>query len=191
VLYAATARLGISDHLKYMGREYVEVDTEYCEVTVHVGTSGRFPEMGPWCVTATGTHLFDTFHLVAHKALKCLYQMCESHRGPTSMKYFPPLDRNRPAWEARVRTLEGLGPQEEDSIVMAMASYLLALDSLCDQQCAQARSMTGHAELSKRRWRKSRVELVKYEARVVHAESRVMALEDELSDQADRNSRLL
>jgi hypothetical protein len=35
------------------------------------------------------------------------------------------------------------------------------------------------------------VELDKYEARAVHAESRFMALKDELSDQADCNSRLL
>jgi hypothetical protein len=90
------------------------------------------------------------------------------------------LDCNRPTWEARVCTLEGLGPQEEDPTIMAMASYLLALDNLCDQQCVQARSMTGRAELSELRWHKSRVELVKYEARVIHAENRVMALEDEL-----------
>jgi hypothetical protein len=66
------------------------------------------------------------------------------------MKYFPPLDHNRPAWEARVRTLEGLGPQEEDPTIMAMASYLLALDNLFNQQCTQARSVTGCTELSER-----------------------------------------
>jgi hypothetical protein len=40
VLYAATARLGILDHLEYVGREYVEDDIEYCEVTMHIGASG-------------------------------------------------------------------------------------------------------------------------------------------------------
>jgi hypothetical protein len=188
VLYATTVRLGISDCPEYVCREYVEDGTEYCEVTVHIGASGRFPEMGPWSVTFTGTHLSDTYQLVAHKALKCLYQMCKLHMVPTPVKYFPPLDCSRPAWEARVHTLEGLGPQEEDPTIMTMVSYLLALDSLCDQQCAQARSMIGHAELSEHRWCKSRVELAKYEARAIHAESRVMALEDELSNQADRNS---
>jgi hypothetical protein len=74
---------------------------------VHIGASGRFPEMGPWCVTATGSCLSDTYQHVARKALKCLYPMCESHLGPTPMKYFPPLDHNRPAWEAKIRTLEG------------------------------------------------------------------------------------
>jgi hypothetical protein len=36
VLYAATVRLGILDRLEYVGREYVEEGTEYCEVTVHI-----------------------------------------------------------------------------------------------------------------------------------------------------------
>jgi hypothetical protein len=92
VLYAATARFCISDRPECVGHEYMEDGTEYCEVTVHIDASGRFPEMGPWCVTATGTRLSDTFQLVAHKALKCLYQMCESHLGPMLMKYFSPLD---------------------------------------------------------------------------------------------------
>jgi hypothetical protein len=96
VLYVATTRLGVWNHLKYVGREYVEDDTEYCEVMVHIGASGRFLEMRPYCSTVTGSHLSDTYHLVARKALKCLCQMCESHMGPTPMKYFPPLDRNRP-----------------------------------------------------------------------------------------------
>jgi hypothetical protein len=133
VLYAATARLSILDHPEYMGHEFVEDGTEYYEVMVHLGASDRFPEMGPWCVTATGSRLSDTYQLVARKALKCLCQMCESHLSPTPMKYFPPLDRNCPTWEAGVRTLEGLGPQEEDPTIVAMASYLLALDKLCDQ----------------------------------------------------------
>jgi hypothetical protein len=86
--------------------------------------------MGLWCVTAIGSHLSDTYQLVARKALKCLYQMCELHLSPTPMKYFPPLDHNHPAWEARVRSLEGLRPQEEDPTIMAMARYLPAQDKL-------------------------------------------------------------
>jgi hypothetical protein len=111
--------------------------------------------------------------------------------GPHANEVLFTLVLHHPAWDVRVHTLEGLGPQEEDPTIMVMASYLLALDSLCDQQCAQARSMAGRTELSERRWRKSRVELAKYEACAVHAESQVMALEDELSDQVDRNNRLL
>jgi hypothetical protein len=72
VLYAATVRLGIPDHPEYVGREYVEEDSEYCEVTMHIGASDKFLEMKPWCVIATGSHLTDTYQLVAHKALKYL-----------------------------------------------------------------------------------------------------------------------
>jgi hypothetical protein len=96
VLYAATARLDILDCPEYVGREYVEDGTEYCEAMVHIDTSGRFSKMGPCCVTAIRTRLSDTYWLVARKALKCLCQMCESHLGPTPMKYCPPLHHNRP-----------------------------------------------------------------------------------------------
>jgi hypothetical protein len=97
VLYDATARPGILARPEYVGREYVKDDMEYCEVTVHIGASDRFPEVTPWCLTTTGSRLSDSYQLVARKALKCLYQMCESHLGLTPMKYFPPLDRNHPA----------------------------------------------------------------------------------------------
>jgi hypothetical protein len=146
VLYAATVRLGILDRPEYVGREYVEEGTEYCEVTMHISASDKFLEMKPWCVTATGSRLTDTYQLVARKALKYLSQMYEWHLGPTSMKYFPPLDRNRPAWKAGVRSLESLASQEDDPTVVAMSRYLLALDELCDLQHDQVRRMTTHAE---------------------------------------------
>jgi hypothetical protein len=124
----------------------LEEGTENYEVTVHIGVSDKFLGMKPWCVTATGSHLTDTYQLVARKALKYLNQMYEWHIGPTSMKYFPPLDRNRPSWEARVRTLESLASQEDDPTVVAMLGYLLALDELCDLQHDQVRRMTARAE---------------------------------------------
>jgi uncharacterized coiled-coil protein SlyX len=123
--------------------------------------------------------------------LKYLSQMYEWHLGPTSMKYFPPLDRNRPAWEARVRSLESLASQEDDPTVVAMSGYLLALDELCDLQHDQVRRMTARAEAAEARWRKARVELAKAEARAAHGESRVIAFEEELLEQANRHSKLL
>jgi hypothetical protein len=95
------------------------------------------------------------------------------------MKYFPPLDHNRPAWEARVRTLESIASQEDDPTVVTMSGYLLALDKLCDLQHDQVRRMTAHAEVAEARWRKARVELAKAEARVAHAKSCVVAFEEE------------
>jgi hypothetical protein len=38
-------RLGIKDHPKYEGREYIEHETERCEVTMYVGKSEGFPDI--------------------------------------------------------------------------------------------------------------------------------------------------
>jgi hypothetical protein len=38
-------RLRIKDHLEYEGREYIEHETERCEVTVYVGKSEDFPNI--------------------------------------------------------------------------------------------------------------------------------------------------
>jgi hypothetical protein len=67
------------------------------------------------------------------------------------MKYCPPLDRNRPVWEARVQILESLASQEDDPTVVAMLGYLLALDELCDLQHDQVRRMTARAEATEGR----------------------------------------
>jgi uncharacterized coiled-coil protein SlyX len=179
------------DHPEYVAREYVEEVMEYCEVTVHIGASDKFLEMKPWCVTATGSHLTDTYQLVAHKALKYLSQMYECHLGSTSMKYFPHLDRNRPAWEARIRTLESLTYQQDDPTIVVMSGYLLALDDMCERQYVQVRHMTARAEVIEACWHKARVELAKVEARAAHTESRVIALEEELLEQVDYHSKLL
>jgi hypothetical protein len=174
VLYAATVQLGILDRPEYVGREYVEEGTEYCEVTVHIGTSDKFLAMKPWCVIATGSRLTDTYQLVACKALKYLSQMYECHLGPTSMKYFPPLDRNRPSWEARVQTLESLASQEDDPTVVSMLGYVLVVDELCDLQHVQVRCMVACAEAIEAHWRKARVEPAKDEAHA--ATLKVMSL---------------
>lgn len=133
VLYTATTRLGIPDRPEYVGHEFVEHGTESCEVTVHIGASERFLDMKPWNVSATGCRMKDTCQLVARKALKYLCHMFDWHLGSTPMKYFPPLDRSRPAWMARIRNLEGLGSTEDDPTIVAMSGYLLSLDDLCDQ----------------------------------------------------------
>jgi hypothetical protein len=87
--------------------------------------------------------------------------------------------------------LESLAFQEDDPTVIAMSGYLLALDELCDLQHDQVRRMTARAEAAEARWRKARVELAKAEARAAHVESRVIAFEKELLEQADRHSKLL
>jgi hypothetical protein len=87
--------------------------------------------------------------------------------------------------------LESLTSQEDDPTIVAMSGYLLALDDMCDHQYVQVRHMTAHAEVAEARWCKIRVELAKVEARAAHTESHVIALEEELLEQADRHSKLL
>jgi hypothetical protein len=111
VLHTATVRLGISGRLEYVGREYVEQDTECSEVTMYIRASDKFVEIKPWCVTATSFCLSDTYQLVARNDLKYMCQVYEWHLGPTAMMYFPPLDHKRPTWEARVQTLKNLSPR--------------------------------------------------------------------------------
>jgi hypothetical protein len=72
-----------------------------------------------------------------------------------------------------------------------MSGYLLALDDLCEHQYVQVRRMTARAEVAEARWLKARVELAKVEAHAAHAESHVVALEEELLKQADRHNKLL
>jgi hypothetical protein len=191
VLYAATVRLGIPDRPEYVGREYVEHGTEFCEVTVHVGASDKFLEMKSWSVTATGCRLKDTYQLAARKALRYLCQMFEWHLGSTPMKYFPPLDRDRPAWAARIRNLVSPGSTRDDPTVVAMSGYLLALDDLCDQLHRRVKSLIKRAEDAETLWRKAKVELALAEARTANAESRVALAEENLREQADKHSQLL
>jgi hypothetical protein len=87
--------------------------------------------------------------------------------------------------------LESLASQKDDPTVVAMSGYLLALDELCDLQHVQVRRMTAHAEAAEAHWRMARVELAKAEAHAAHTESCVIALEEELLEQADRHSKLL
>jgi hypothetical protein len=61
------------------------------------------------------------------------------------MKYFPPLNRNRPTWEARVRSLENLGALEDDPTVVDMVGYLLALDDMCNHKSVIARTEAAEA----------------------------------------------
>jgi hypothetical protein len=72
-----------------------------------------------------------------------------------------------------------------------MPGYLLTLDELCDLQNDQVRRMTTCAEAAVAHWCKARVELAKAEPCASHAESRVIAFEKELLEQADRHSKLL
>ena len=71
------------------------------------------------------------------------------------MKYFPPLDCGRPAWEARIRNLESPGSTEDNPTLVAMSGYLLALDELCDTLNKRVKSLVKDVEASETNWVKA------------------------------------
>jgi hypothetical protein len=47
-------RLGIKGHPEYEGKENIEHETEWCEVTVYVGKNEDFPDIAEaWSITVT------------------------------------------------------------------------------------------------------------------------------------------
>ena len=126
-------KLGVKDCPEYEGREYEEHGTERCEVTVYIGKSEEFPDLtGAWSVTATGFSFIDTYQVVAHKALRYLCQIYEEPTARTPMIFFPPLDKNRRAWRARMEALQGWDAQENSPTMVHLTMYMLALDEQYD-----------------------------------------------------------
>jgi hypothetical protein len=80
--------------------------TERCKVTVYIGKSEEFPDITEaWNVTATGFRFGDTYQVVARKALRHLYQIFEGPIARTPMRFFPPWDKDRWVWRARMEAL--------------------------------------------------------------------------------------
>jgi hypothetical protein len=98
------------------------------------------------------------------------------------------MDRTHPLWISRVQSLGNLDQQGEGLTVMALASYLFALDDLCDQQLCRVRGLIKRAEKAESRWRRTQVKLAKAKVRAAQAESRVIVLEEDLRRQLDKHS---
>lgn len=78
--------------------------------------------------------------------------------GLHPMKYFPPLDRNRSAWVARIRNL-GSTTTEKDPTIVAMPGYLLSLNDLCDLLHKPVKELIQRAEKAKTHWHKAKLAL--------------------------------
>jgi hypothetical protein len=101
-------KLRVKDHLKYEGREYMKQGTKRCKVTIYIGKSEEFPDVTEaYNVTATGFRFGDTYHVAACKALQYLCQIYEGPISRTPMRFFPPWDKNRRVWRARMEALLG------------------------------------------------------------------------------------
>jgi hypothetical protein len=116
-------RLRIKDHPEYKGREYIEHETERCEVTVYVEKSEDFPNIAEaWSIAATGFRFVDTYQATARKALRYLCQTYEKPIARTPMRFFPPRERDWPVWRTRMNILQGSYSLEDDLTVVFMTT---------------------------------------------------------------------
>jgi hypothetical protein len=169
LLRACTVRLGIRRLPEYDGREFVEHGTEKCVVTVYIGSSPHHVE---WSVTATGHRFKDTCRVVARKALRTLCQIYEEEVADTPLRFFPPFQRNRPIWMARMHALVGQQLLEDDPSVVYLTAYLLTLDAQYDFLARHHRQMIARAKDVEKRNRKLHVDLTSAQAREAALESR-------------------
>jgi len=191
LLYATMTRLGIMDHPEYVGREYEQRGTKRCEVSVYVGASKDFPNTIPWVVSTTGFRFKDTYQVAARKALRYLCQIYERQICQTPMRFFPPLVRRSPIWEARMRTLQGLELQQGDPTMAFMSNYLLSLDKQYDRQATKLRKCIRRAEGAEKQIRNLEVQLAEAKAQAARAESQEAASIEALKQAEDRHTQQL
>ena len=90
-------------------------------------------------MTVTRFSFIDTYQAMARKALWYLCQIYEEPIARNPMRFFPPLDRNRRAWRARMEALQGQEAQEDSPTMVHLTTYLLALDEQYDRQASELR----------------------------------------------------
>ena len=90
-------------------------------------------------MTTTRFHFIDTYQVVARKALRYLYQIYEEPIARTPLRFFPPLEKNRRAWRARMEALQGRDAQEDSPTMVHLTTYLLASDEQYDRQALELR----------------------------------------------------
>jgi hypothetical protein len=175
LLRACTICLGIRSQPEYDGREFIEHGTEKCVVTVYIGSSPHHVE---WSVTAAGHRFKDTCQVIARKALRALCQIYEEEVADTSLRFFPPFQRDRPVWMARMCALEGKQLLEDDPTVVYLTAYLLTLDAQYDFLARHHRQMIAQAEVAEKLNHQLYVDLTIAQAHGTALESReVIAVE--------------
>jgi hypothetical protein len=188
LLRACTFRLGIRSQPEYDGREFVEHGTEKCVVAVYIGSSLHHVE---WSVTAAGHRFKDTCQVVARKALRALCQIYEEEVADTPLRFFPPFQRVRPVWMARMRALEVQQLLEDDPTVVYLTAYLLTLDAQYDFLARHHRQMIARAEDAEKRNRQLHVDLTTAQARVAALESREVIAVQALKQAKDEHVQKL
>ena len=103
------------------------------------------------------------------------------------MRFFPPLDKNRRAWKARMEAWQGRNAQEDSPTVVHLTTYLLALDEQYDHQALELRVCLWSAEEAKIFNRMLQVQLTEAHASATAAKSREAATEEALKEAEDRH----
>jgi hypothetical protein len=188
LLKACIVRLGIRSQPEYDGCEFVEHGTEKCVMTVYIGSSPHHVE---WSVTDARHRFKDTCQVVARKALRALCQIYEEEVADTPLRFFPPFQRNRLVWMARMRALEGKQLLEDDSSVVYLTAYLLTLDAYYDFLAQHHRQMIARAEDAEKLNRKLHVDLTSAQARVAALESREVIAVEALKQAKDEHVQKL
>jgi len=138
-------------------------------------------------VTATGFRFVDTYQVVANKALRYLYQIYEEPIARTPMRFFPPLDKNRRAWRARMEALQGRDALEDSPTMVHSTTYLLALDEQYDRQALELGACLWRAREAEIFNRMLQVQLAEAHASAVAVESRETAMSEALKEAEDRH----
>jgi hypothetical protein len=61
LLINSLERFGITERPRYYNTEYEQLGTLRCRVVLSIARSNRYPNIEPWCVTATGFRHRDTY----------------------------------------------------------------------------------------------------------------------------------
>jgi hypothetical protein len=185
---ACTVRLGIRSQPEYDGREFVKHGTKKCVVTVYIGSSPHHVE---WSVTVAGQRFKDTCQVVARKALRALCQIYEEEVANNALRFFPPFQRDRPVWMARMRALEGHQLLEDDPTVVYLTAYLLTLDAQYDFLARHHRQNIARAEDAEKRNRKLLMDLTTAQDRATALESREVIAVEALNQAKDEHVQKL
>jgi outer membrane murein-binding lipoprotein Lpp len=80
---------------------------------------------------------------------KTLRQLCQNYSRvifETPLRYFPPSNKNTPAWRKRLQALSGTDPTEDDPTIVYMAGYLHTLDNQYDDLASHCTHLNSRVE---------------------------------------------
>jgi outer membrane murein-binding lipoprotein Lpp len=115
-------------------------------MAVYLGEIRNYPNHPPFQITATGHHFLDTCQNAAQKALRQLCQNYSREVSETPLRYFPPSNKNTPAWRKRLRALSGRDPNEDGPTIVYMATYLHTLDNHFDDLFSHCTHLNSRVE---------------------------------------------